>query len=324
MTRPRFRPLALAGAFVIAGCQRGAQPPGFPGTIEVNESDAAPLIGGRVLEVRVDEGDSVAAGDTLALLTQSNLSATVAERRARLAAARARLADLERGSRGAELDRASAELAAAEAEAIRTAGDLSRGQKLVQDEVIAAQEFDRIKTAAEAAARRRDAARATLELAREGSRTDQIHAAAAEVRSAEALLRGANADLQELAVLAAVPGVILGRHAEPGEVVAAGTPLVTVGEVARPWVRVYLSAALLATLPAGTRATVSLAGGDSVLAIGRLASVNPRAEFTPRAALTEQERADLLFASRVELDHPPAVLRPGLPVTVRFTAELTP
>ena len=74
--------------------QRWDERMSFPGTIELDESDAAPLIGGRIVELRVDEGDSVKAGDTLAVLTQSSLPATVEERRARLAMARARLADL--------------------------------------------------------------------------------------------------------------------------------------------------------------------------------------------------------------------------------------
>jgi len=324
------RVLSVALAVWSAACSRGGgTAPGFPGTIEVDESDAAPLIGGRVLEVRVEEGDSVRVGDTLAVLTQSSLPATVADRAARLAMARARLADLRRGSRAPELERAEADLAAAEAEANRTTRDLERVEPLAQSGVVAPQELDRAKSAAETSARRRDAARAALELAREGTRSDQIKAAAADVQSAAAQLRGASADLGELAVLAAVSGVVLGRHADPGEVVAAGTPLVTLGEVSRRWVRVYLPASLLATLPAGAPAEIHVANaergggrGAAPAVTGTLVAVSSKAEFTPRAALTEEERADLLFASRVELSNPPAAFRPGLPVTVTFPKEV--
>jgi HlyD family secretion protein len=326
MTRPRTASLVSLAVVTLAatGCSGGsAASVAYPGTIEVDESDAAPLVGGRIVEMRVEEGDTVGVGDTLALLTQSALPAQVEERRARLAAARARLADLRRGSRSPELDRAAADLAAAEAEAERTARELLRAERLSRDGIIPEQEFDRARTLAESAARRRDAARATLELAREGTRADQIQAAAAEVRSAEALLSGASADLRELAVLAAVPGVVLGRHADPGEVVAAGTPLVTIGEVGRRWVRVYLPATLLTRLSPGAEASITVAGETEVVK-GRLAAVSPKAEFTPRAALTEEERADLLFASRIELPSPPVTMRPGLPVTVRFAAPSRP
>ncbi|MDX2121694.1 MAG: HlyD family efflux transporter periplasmic adaptor subunit [Gemmatimonadota bacterium] len=322
----RRHPSALLLVLVLA-CG-GAAETSFPGTIELDESDAAPLVGGRIVELRVQEGDSVTAGDTVAILTQTTLPAAVAERRARLAQARARLADLQRGSRAAELDRAAADLAAAEAEADRTARDLARAEDL-RDGIIAPQEYDRIKAAADAAARRRDAARATLELAREGTRTDQIRAAEAEVASAEALLAGARADVGELAVLAAVSGVVLGRHADPGEVVAAGTPLATIGDAAHRWVRVYLPAALVATLPAHASAEITVAESPNrpiaqSPVVGRLLSVNAKAEFTPRAALTEEERADLLFAARVGFDSAPAGFRPGLPVVVRFPAPGAP
>jgi membrane fusion protein YbhG len=325
MRSPRTSPppasptLLLAAALLASGCARGG-PTIYPGTIEVNQSDAAPLQGGRIVEIRVDEGDSVRAGDTLAVLTQGALPAAVAERRARLASARARLADLQRGSRAPELEQARAELAAAAAEADRTARDLERAERLARDRVIAAQDLDHARTQAETAARRRDAAKAALDLAVEGSRTDQIRAAEADVRSAEAQLTGATADLQELAVLAAVDGVILGRHADPGEVIPAGTPVVTIGEVAHPWVRVYLPARLLAALPAGAEATVLAPGATEGRAgvEGRLGAIRAKAEFTPRAALTTTERADLLFAARIELEHPPEGFRPGLPVTVRF------
>lgn len=312
------RHLPFLALLLLSACHKGSIERTFPGTLELNESDAAPLIGGRILAIRVDEGDTVHLGDTIAVLTQANLPAQVEQRRAILAASRARLADLQRGARSAEIDRAAAELAAAESEADRTGKELLRAEKLAASRIIPEQDLDRARTAAESAARRRDAARASLELMREGSRQDLIRAAAADVQSAEAQLSGANADFRELAVLAASPGVILGRHADPGEVVAAGTPLVTIGDVNHRWVRVYLPAQLLATLPVGAPAEiVTLSVGVPRLK-GRLGAVNPKAEFTPRAALTEEERADLLFAARVELDHPPATLRPGMPVTVTF------
>ncbi len=317
------RSLLLSALLLVAACNGGGDPATYPGTIELDESDVAPLVGGRIVELRVEEGDSVAAGDTIAILTQATLPSQVEDRRARLAMARARLADLARGSRAPELARAEADLAAASADADRAASDLARGDQLLRDKVIAQQDYDRLKATAEATARRRDAAAATLELAREGSRSDQVRAAQAEVASAEAQLQAANADLHELAVLAPNAGIVLGRHADPGEVVAAGTPLATIGDVQRRWVRVYLPARLVSKLALGAPAKVTVAGAptvgnDSSAARAHLLSVSPKAEFTPRAALTENERADLLFASRVALDDAPAGFRPGLPVNVQF------
>jgi HlyD family secretion protein len=51
---------------------------------------------------------------------------------------------------------------------------------------------------------------------------------------------------------------------------------------------------------------------------GRVAAIKPKAEFTPRVALTEEERADLLFGVKVELSDTTGLLRPGLPATVEL------
>ncbi|HWA56111.1 MAG TPA: hypothetical protein VG692_02600, partial [Gemmatimonadales bacterium] len=133
MTSPR--PLLLALLLLVA-CGRPGKESAYPGTIELDESDVAPLLGGRIVEMRIQEGDSVTPGYTIASLTQASLPATVEERWARLAAARARLADLERGSRVPELARAEADLAAAEADADRTAKDLVRVGPLAQNGVV--------------------------------------------------------------------------------------------------------------------------------------------------------------------------------------------
>jgi len=320
MTPSRLAVSGLLGLTILACGRHPISFYEYPGTIEVNESDAAPLVGGRVVEVRVDEGDSVRIGDTLAILTQSALPATLEDRRAQLAAAQARLADLRRGSRAAEIARAEADLAAAEAEATRAGQDLTRAEDLAHKQIIPAQQLDLARSASLAANQRRDALAASLDLVREGSRADQIRAAEADVMAAQALVRGAKGDVGELAVVAAVNGVVLGRYADPGEVVATGTPLVTVGEVAHRWVRVYLPAQVLSRLPVGNPATVLLGaeGEPPIEATGRLSAVNGKAEFTPRAALTDEERADLLFASKVDLTDPPATMRPGVPVKVRF------
>jgi HlyD family secretion protein len=111
-------------------------------------------------------------------------------------------------------------------------------------------------------------------------------------------------------------GVVLSRNAEPGEVLAAGTPVVTVGETARPYVRVFLPQWVVSHLGVGD--TASVLTGDGRTLDGRVAAINPRAEFTPRVALTERERDDLMFGVKVEFIRPSEAPPPGLWVRVRI------
>ncbi len=288
------------------------------GTVEIREHDIAPMTAARVVRLLVDEGAAVRAGDTIAVLSMSTLAADIEQARARLATAQAALREAEAGPRAAEIERAEADVRAAEAEADRAAKDLVRIQALTESGALAEQQLDGARTLATTTANRRDALRETLRLLRQGTRPERIAGARAEVATAQAVLAAAQATRSDLVRIAPVTGVVLGRHAEAGEVVPPGTPVMTVGESAKPWVRVYVSPADVARLTVGAPAVATLDDLPDRDVPGRIVSVATRAEFTPRVALTENERADLLFAVRVELDDSTGTLKPGLPVTVRI------
>jgi HlyD family secretion protein len=278
--------------------------------------DVSPAIPARVVRVLVDEGDSVSAGDTLVVMTQATLPADIDAREARLATAIAQLRDLEAGARAPELDAARAELRAATSEAERTSRDLERITSLAEAGAVSRQEFDAARTAAEMASSRRDAAAESLELLAQGARPDRIRAARGDVANARAALDAARATASDLVLEAPSSGVILGRHVDPGEVIAAGTPTVTLGRTTEPWVRVYVPASALPALAVGQSVTVTVPGLERELP-GRITTINDRAEFTPRVALTEDERADQMFGVRVDV-RGETTLKPGMPATVHF------
>lgn len=288
------------------------------GTVEIREHDVAPMTAARVVRLLVDEGAAVEAGDTVAILSMSTLTADIEQARARLATTQAALREAEAGPRSAEIERAEAELRGAEAEADRAAKDLVRIQALTESGALAEQQLDAARTLAATSANRRDALRETLRLLRQGTRPERIAGARAEVATAQAALAAAQATRSDLVLLAPVNGIVLGRYAEAGEVVPPGTPVMTVGESSKPWVRVYVSPADAAHLTVGAPAIATLDDLPDREFPGRIVSLATKAEFTPRVALTENERADLLFAVRVELDDSTGTLKPGLPVTVSF------
>jgi HlyD family secretion protein len=305
----------LSVGLVASGC--GDDPSGYEarGTVEVHEMDLSAPSAARVLRLAVDEGDPVAAGDTIAVLTQADLGATLEAQRARLGAAQANLRDLEAGSRTEEIRQAEAELAGATAEAERTAKDLERMQALAAENAIARQQLDNAQAAARVAAERKRAAEEALGLVRAGARPQRIAGARSEVATARAALEQVEARAGDLVLTAPVAGIILSRHAEPGEMLAPNLPVVTLGETGRPYVRVYLPQRLVRTIKPGDRVTI--VNGPETMT-GRITAINPRAEFTPRVALTEEEREDLMFGVRVEPDRP---IFPGLWVVVRVGGQ---
>ena len=304
---------------LLAACRRDAATTiEGHGTIEVTESDVAPLATARVLRVAVEEGEMVRPGDTLVVLTQSSMPATIDAQRARVRASEAALTDLERGARQPELEAAEAELRGAETEVVRTVTERDRMRALATNRVVSQQTVDNAEAAARGATSRRDAAAERLALLRAGSRPDRIRQARADVANARASLAATEATAGDLVLLAPHDAVVLSRLAEPGEVLTPGTPALTLGEVTRPWVRVYLAARDVGRLKLGQPAEVWLDGVPDRSWKGTVTVINPRAEFTPRAALTEQERADLMFGLRVEVNDTTGAVKPGLPATVRL------
>ncbi len=323
LTTRRMRYLLLA--FLLAACNgAGNDRLQATGTVELTETDVAAPVSARVRQIRVQEGDAVKQGDTLAALELTTLPADIEQRQARLSVAQAELRDLLAGSRSTEIARAESELAVAEAEAKRTADDARRYAELLKSGSVSESQVDAYETAASVAAGRRDAARAALQQLREGTRPDRITAARANVAAARAQVESARATATDLILLAPAAGVVLGRYAEPGELLTAGVPVVALGDPARLWVRVYVGPTVLTGLRVGQSVRATIDGVPGKEFSGTILQIATRAEFTPRVALTEQERADLLFGVKIALEDATGALKAGLPVRVHFSAETGP
>jgi HlyD family secretion protein len=317
-----LRVVAAIGATLLLGCSdEDASRVEGTGTLEVVEVDVSALTPARVVRVWREEGDTVRAGDTLVSLTQSTVQADVSASRSRVEAAEAQLRDLEAGARPAELENAEAAVRAAESEATRTAQDLERLSTLLRTGGVSEQEVDAARTAATVTAAQRDQARDQLRLLREGARPQQVAGARAEVATARAALAAARQTASDLVLTAPVGGVVMLRNAEPGEVLGAGVSAMTIGELGAPYARIFVNQRALPGIALGARVEGVLDGRPQTPFAGTVVAINNKAEFTPRVALTEEERADLLFGVKVAFRDSAGALKPGLPITVRIVAR---
>ena len=280
-----LRGAVLAG--LLAACHADAGTLRVSGTVEIRELQLAPLASGRLLRLLKDEGDTVRRGDTVALLEQPGLDALIRQRRAQAQAAGLRVN----------------EVTAAVADSARAANDLARATPLAVRNIVSEQQFDALRAAAAATT----------------ARLAAVRAAASESTAAGAALAATVAIRDQLTILAPEDGIVLTRFADPGEALAAGTPVVSLGVVRRPWIRAYVGDRDVARVKLGAAVAVRLDGTVGTLP-GRIVDISPRAEFTPRAALTERERADLVFGIKVELDGADAGgrVKAGMPVTVEI------
>jgi HlyD family secretion protein len=102
-------------------------------------------------------------------------------------------------------------------------------------------------------------------------------------------------------------------------VVEAGEPVITTADASHPWVRVYVNQRDVPALRIGGSAVAMLDGDPDRPIPGHVVAINHKAEYTPRVALTNEERADLMFGVKIALPAAGESARAGLPATVRLT-----
>lgn len=200
------------------------------GNIELTEVDMSFKLPGRLVELAVDEGDSVKAGQIVARMDSAELQAQqdrenagvqsaqsalvqlrtaidwqtetlsgdIDLKRADLAAAQSRLKELETGSRPQEIENARAALEQARAENDLAQRDWTRAQKLIKAEDISTAQFESFRTRALAAAAAMKRAEENYALVKEGPRRETIDQARANVQRAQAALKLAEANRLDL------------------------------------------------------------------------------------------------------------------------------
>ncbi len=284
--------------------------------------------------------------------SQQSRKARVAVAQAAFDATRGRLLELERGARTQEVKRAEAEVDMARADLDRARAEWQRAQKLFGENSIPESQRDQAKADFEKATAGHRASQESFELIKEGPRREAIDTARAEVARAEAALlvadettkfeiarneQGAAAaearvrladaelvlarvQLDYACLRAPLKGRVIRRNVEEGELVVAGTPVLTVANLRQPWVRAYLNERDLGRVHLGQAVTVTTDRADDGVFKGTVSFISDRAEFTPKNVETRAERVRLVYRIKISVDNPDEKLKPGMPVTVRMRA----
>ena len=121
--------------------------------------------------------------------------------------------------------------------------------------------------------------------------------------------------LDDQAIHSPTDGVVMLKVHEEGEVVSAGAPVLVLGDPSAPWVRVYVPENHIANIKLGQKAELRFDGIEQPFQ-GRVSSIAPRVEFTPRNIQTPDERVTQTVAVKVLVDNPTPALRPGLTADV--------
>ena len=290
------------------------------GNIEVTTVEVSFKLPGRVAARLVDEGEMVKTGQLVARLESQDFDHEISLRRAELQALHAELNELLAGSRKEEIAQSEAALVSVQAEAKRLADDYRRQEALFSRGVIPQQKFDAAKAAHEASRAQSRQAAETLALVRKGPRRERIDRARARLRGAETALAMAATRLGYTNLASPVTGMVMAKNIEPGEQVSAGTPVITVGELACVWVRAYIGETDLGRVKVGQKARVTTDTWPGKGYDGTVTFIASEAEFTPKNVQTEKERVKLVYRVKITIPNPNMELKPGMPADAEILA----
>jgi HlyD family secretion protein len=246
-----------------------------------------------------------------------------------------------------KLAAAEAQLAQAEAAYAQARWDREAMARLFQKEMIAEQEAQRALHAEEAqaavvAASRRqvEAARGSLTAAKASlvnpairasqgaavqgqilqARAD-IAAAEADAERARAMLDEARANRQDLQVIAPFHGTVATRTAEPGEVVTAGTPIVTLVNLGEVYLRAFVPEGQIGRVRLGQPARVYLDSDPRKPIDAEVMRIDPKASFTPENTYFREDRVNQVVGVKLRLHGAVGFAKPGMPADGEILVE---
>lgn len=357
--------VALGG--LVAYSKFRPPPNSVSGFLEADEIRVGSRVGGRVKEVRVEEGEVVSAGQLLVELEPYDLLerekeavATLAQREAdylrmksgfraeeiaqaeaKFNQAKAYYDKLKAGPRKQEIEAARGRLQVAQAELLLARQNFTRRTQLYEKNSIPKEEFDAANEQLESAQAQslvrqqelglleegtreeeiREAegqvaeAKAAWELARNGYRSEDIDQAKAARDAAQAAVDVVREQTKELRIVSPVNGFIEALDLQPGDLVSAGAPVLSVLDKEDLWVRCYVPQNRSA-IEVGDKLWVTVDGLGGERFLGVVVFVARQAEFTPSNVQTPEERSKLVFRIKVELNEKVGRLRPGMTADV--------
>lgn len=283
------------------------------GNIEAHESLVGFKVPGRVVQLPIEEGQTLKAGDLIARLDSEDYHQQVAVDQANATVRHTQLALGLAGSRTQDIEASRQSVLEAQADLEQKKKDLARYQILYDKGEIAQQIRDQAATSVTRAQAAFDRAQQVYNELVEGTRKEELAVQRATLDQAQENLDMARIRLSYTVLRAPFGGVILVRQAELGEVVTAGTPIITLADLAHLWLRVYIPETDLGKVHWGQDVEVRTDTYPGKTYHGRVSFISSEAEFTPKSVQTEKERVTLVYRIKIDLDNPNFELKPGMP-----------
>ena len=266
---------------LLASCGKGERAYDATGTFEATETTVSAEQSGTLVRFDVSEGDEIALGKEVGLIDTTQLWLKIQQMGATKAVYRSQRPDMEK------------QIAATRQQLAKARQDEQRYKELVADGAAPSKMLDDATSQVAVLQKQLDAQISML--------NTQLSTLDSQVLTVDVQVSQLRDQLQKCHVVTPIAGTVLEKYVEQGEFVATGKPLFKMASVQRMYFRAYVTSAQLQNIKVGQQAKVYADYGDGQKKEyeGTVTWISNRSEFTPKTILTDDERADLVYALKV-------------------------
>lgn len=283
---------------------------------------------------------------------KETVSGQIEQKQAEFKQAEVNLKELLTGSRLQEIEQAKASLNMAKTEFEHAKGDWERTQVLYESKNVSYSQYEQYKTRYEGASAALKQAEEHLALVVEGPRKENIEGGRAQLNRGKANLKLAEAlrielkrkkqeletrkaeimrakaelslvesQLKDTIAESPIDGVVLVKASEVGEITGGGTAIMTIGDLAHPWLRGYIGEKELGRTKLGAKVNVKTDSFPDKVYSGRISFISSESEFTPKQIQTYEERVKLVYRIKIDIDNPNHELKLNMPADAEIMID---
>ena len=271
-------------AAVLTACNSGDKEYDATGTFEATETTVAAEQAGTLLTFSLEEGDNIEAGTEVGLIDTTQLWLKISQTEASKAVYQSQKPDQEK------------QIAATRQQLAKARTEQQRYKELVADGAAPSKMLDDASSQVQVLQRQLDAQVSALQTS--------TNALSRQMDAADVQVRQLRDQLLKCHIKSPASGTVLEKYVERGEYVTPGKPLFKIGDVRHMYLRAYITSAQLKNVKTGQKVKVfaDYGGGQKKEYVGTVTWISSRSEFTPKTILTDDERADLVYAVKIAIE----------------------
>jgi HlyD family secretion protein len=283
------------------------------GTFEAEEILVSPEMSGRILELKVEEGDSVSAGQIVGRVDDTNLALQKDQVTESIRALKEKTVDVT-----PQVTLLNDQLAVQQTQLRNLQREYDRMEKLLRNDAATAKQVDDIRYQIEALEKQMKVTRQQVNV-QKANISNQNRAILSETDPLKKRAEQISDLVKKTSIVNPVGGTVITTFAKTGEMAVAGKPLYKVADMRELILRAYVTGDQLAQIKTGQTLKVFTDKGPDTYDehTGTISWISPKAEFTPKTIQTKDERANLVYAIKVRVKNN-GLLKIGMYGEVRF------